>query len=81
MVLAARDDSPVSTDATDKKFTNMVHRNARKIAKSRFSHELSYVEVIVKKTDYKSQGEEFYGITQFSSFLRITPKPNNLNSK
>ena len=81
MVLAARDDSPVSTDATDKTFTNIVHRHARKIAKSRFSHELSYVEVIVKKTDYKSQGEEFYGITQFSSFLRITPKPNNLNSK
>ena len=81
MVLVARDDSPVSTDATDKTFTNIVHRHARKIAKSRFSHELSYVEVIVKKTDYKSQGEEFYGITQFSSFLRITPKPNNLNSK
>ena len=81
MVLAARDDSPVSTDATDKTFTNIVHRHARKIAKSRFSHELSYVEVIVKKTDYKSQGEEFYGITQFSSFLRITPRPNNLNSK
>ena len=81
MVLAARDDSPVSTDATDKTFTNIVHRHARKIAKSRFSHELSYVEVIVKKTDYKSQGEEFYGITQFSSFLRITPRPNNLISK
>ena len=81
MVLAARDDSPVSTVETDKTFTNIVHRHARKVAKSRFSHELSYVEVIVKKTDYKSQGEEFYGITQFSSFLRITPKPNNLNSK
>ena len=79
MVLAARDDSPVSTDATDKKFTNIVHRHARKIAKSRFSHELSYV--VVKKTDYKSHGEDFQGITQFSSFLRITPKPNNLNSK